>query len=166
MGPGWSPDGTIQRAIQSCSEGSILASLCGSAAEAYRTGLFSCVFSCLAYFRLLGFQKLFYMKKYQKQLFGRFWDQLQPIGQVFLSSGFVFAIFSSFWISKVVLYGKSTHNSLFCYVFFMFLTFFKEFSRPYPGELLQGPGGQVRTPPPPLPPHMTEVRTLETKTLS
>ena len=68
MVPGWSPDGTIQRAIQSCSESSILVSLCGSAAETYPTGLFSCGFCC-------------------------------------------FGIFSTFWISKAVLYGKTTNDS-------------------------------------------------------
>jgi len=84
MVPGWSPDGTIQRAIQSCSESSILASLCGSAAETYPTTFFSCGIVCLPYFRLFIFKKLVVLEKNTKKtLCWRFLDQLQPIGPLF-----------------------------------------------------------------------------------
>ena len=67
MVPGWSPDGTIQRAIQSCSGSSILASLCGSAAETYPTVLFfRADFVFWHIFDFLDFKRCFIWKNCNK----------------------------------------------------------------------------------------------------
>ena len=73
--------------------------------------------------------------------------QLKPIRQVLLRADFVLAYFRLFGFQKLFYMDKYTKLT-----FWLFFKIFKEFSRPYPGELLEGPGGHVTPPTPPPPP--------------
>ena len=78
-------------------------SLCGSAAATYRTSF--CFFSDLCVWQIfdfLDFASSFLWKTLQRTwLVWRFWDQLQPIGQVFVREDLFLAYFQLFGFQKL-----------------------------------------------------------------
>ena len=100
-------------------------------------------------FDFLDFKSCFLWKNCNKLTLLMFFGPAATYRTGFFSCGFCFwHIFYFLDFKSCFIWKKYTQLNILVMLF----KIFKEFSRPYPGELLEGPGGHVTPPLPPFPP--------------